>query len=78
MQERLFCIQKVDLINMFVRDNQSAISAPSGLNHCLFLEFILLLSSKQTDSKRAQNTNKHLEMFSVLFVLNSEKQTDAY
>lgn len=53
MQERLFCSQKVDLINMFVRDNRSGISAPSGLNHCLFLEFILLLSGKQSRLKKS-------------------------
>lgn len=81
MQQRLFCIQKVDLINMLVRDNQSAVSDPSGLNHCLFLEFILLPSRKQSRyhlSKRAQNTNKPLKMFLVLFVLNSDEQSDAY
>lgn len=68
MQERLFCIQKVDLINMFVRDNRSAISAPSGLNHCLFLEFILLLSSKQSRFKKNPKYQQTLgNVFGIIY-----------
>jgi len=53
VQERLFCIRKVYLINMFLRDNQSAVSSPSGLNRCLVLECILLLSGKQSRIKKS-------------------------
>lgn len=66
MQERQLCVQKIANPNQCVCET-CAMSGPSGLNHCWFLEFILLLSSKQRRFKKSPKYQQTLgNVFNVV------------